>query len=134
MFIAEMAMRERRPGHIVLRASKVLAKSLWTGSDYKALYHTPVEVMRYIEQIPVGILVMDRSIPVRKQREHHSLVKQMLEAYPQRWALLGTYPLTRAGTEYPDALWIYRLIGHENHRVGTIRVDMGYMLNKTIEK
>ena len=134
MFIAEIAMRERRPGHIVLRASKILAKSEWTGRNYEALYHTPAEVMSYLEQIPVGVLVSDRSIPVQDQREHHRLLNQMLEAYPQRWELVGTYPLTRGGTQYPDALRMYRLIGHENRRVGTIHIDMSYMLNKTIRR
>ena len=34
MFISEVAMRERRPGHVIQRASKSLASSTWSGSGY----------------------------------------------------------------------------------------------------
>jgi 4-amino-4-deoxy-L-arabinose transferase-like glycosyltransferase len=37
MFISEIAMREKRPSHIVLRASKVLSQSDWMGARYKLL-------------------------------------------------------------------------------------------------
>ncbi len=42
MFIEEVAMREARPGHYVLRASKVLSTSRWDGSEYDAFYKTPL--------------------------------------------------------------------------------------------
>ena len=147
MFISEVAMRERRPGHVVLRASKVLSASRWDGSEYKALYSTPEEMMRYLAEVPVGIVVIDLSIPMKYQVEDHRLLKETLAAYPQRWERLGTYPLTRQALEYPeelrsltwqttahpDVLWIYRLVGHESQPVEKIRVDMDRMLNRTLE-
>ena len=37
MLIAEIAMRDRRPGHFVLRGSKVLARSDWNGNGYLSI-------------------------------------------------------------------------------------------------
>jgi len=55
-------------------------------------------------------------------------------AYPQNWRLLGTYPVTRKGTAYPQAVSVYRQVGRENEPVKGIEVDMGRMLDKSIEK
>jgi hypothetical protein len=132
IFISEVAMRESRPSHIILRTSKVMGDSRWDGGDYKPRYSTPAEVMSYLERIPVGLVVIDLSIPVPYQREHHAIFKETLEAYEQQWELLGTYPLIREGKEYPDALRLYRLLGHENQPIGAILLDLRRMLNKTI--
>jgi len=131
MFIAEMAMREQRPGHFVLRASKTLAKSRWDGNQYMALYSSPEEVMSYLEEVPVGVVVIDWSIPAQNQREHHNLLKETIETYAQRWEFLGSYPLTRHGTEYPNTLQVYSLLGHENRSVREIHLNMSEMLDKT---
>jgi len=40
-FISEVAMREARPGHIILRASRMLAESDWNGRDYKLKMEGP---------------------------------------------------------------------------------------------
>ena len=130
MFISEVAMHEKRPGHIVLRASKVLASSSWVGNEYKLVHPTPTEMMKYLEEVPVGIVVIDNSgsdnVP------HHSLLKKTLLAYPDRWELLGNYPLTQAGVEHPNALLVYRLRGHESKAHGTINLDLHRMLGRTI--
>jgi len=59
-FIAEVAVREARPGHIVLRASKMLAKASWSGANYQLLYRTPEDVQRYLESVPVAVLILAR--------------------------------------------------------------------------
>lgn len=130
-FISEVAMREKRPGHVVLRASKVLGTSRWDGSEYKTLYGTSEDMMAYLEGIPVEIIVIDLSIPLR--RKHQRLLKETLEAYPHRWELLGMYPLTRQASHYADGLRVYRLSGAKKRPRGVIRINMGEMLNKTLE-
>jgi hypothetical protein len=132
MFISEVAMREDRPGHIVLRASKVLGMSRWGGNEYEALFSTPDEMLTYLKGVPVGIVIVDFSVSKKHQVKHHHLLKEALEANSECWELLGTYPLTRQGTEYPNALYVYRLVGHENRPVGPIRLDMHHMLNKVL--
>ncbi len=134
MFISEIALRESRPGHIVLRASKVLASSTWGGEEYEPLFKSTEEIMTYLDKIPVGIVVTDRSMPENRRVPHHQLLEETVAAYPQNWRLLGTYPVTRKGTAYPQAVSVYRQVGHENEPVKGIEVDMGRMLDKSIEK
>jgi len=44
LLISEMAMRERRNGHYILRASKMLAVSDWNGSGYRLRLNTSGEI------------------------------------------------------------------------------------------
>jgi hypothetical protein len=134
MFIAEVAMQEQRPGHIVLRASKVLASSLWDGRAYSPFYETEEEMMDYLRSVPVGIAVIDLTIPEDKRTSHHEILLQTMEAYAGEWELIGTYPLVRNQKEYLRGFQIYRLAGHETKPVETIRIDMQKMLNKTLKK
>lgn len=133
MFISEVAMREKRPGHAILRASKVLGTSRWDGSDYEVLHRTPEELMTYLKEIPVEIVVLDLSVSEPYHAKHHRLLKEMIEAYPGLWKLLGTYPLVLGETEHPDALRVYRQVGQMGQHSGTIRVDMRKMLGKILE-
>jgi hypothetical protein len=123
-------MREKRPGHIVLRASKVFASSRWDGRDYSVAYQTSAEMMKYLEELPVGLVLIDDSGP--NLFRHHALLKETLLKYPDRWELLGTYPLTKAGIEYGNALLLYRLRGHETQPRRKIQLNMNRMLGGTI--
>lgn len=134
MFIEEVAMREARPGHYVLRASKVLSTSRWNGSEYDAFYKTPQEMMSYLETIPIGIVVMDLSTPPELQVAHHRILEMTLATYPHRWELLGTFPLTRNGIKHSGALQVYSLVGHENKPLGTFKIDMRHTLKKSLQK
>jgi len=57
MLISEVAARESRPGHIVLRASKMLASIDWMGEDYRPLFHDSAAALQYLESIPAGIVL-----------------------------------------------------------------------------
>lgn len=133
-FISEIAMREQRPGHIVLRASKFLSKSRWDESNYELLYSTPGDIMKCLHKVPVGIVVIDQSIPEKEQRKHHYLLKKVIEKYPNRWRLFGSYPIVREGIEFPNSLMVYVQKGHENMDRDVIRLDMSEMLGRTIEE
>ncbi len=134
IFISEVAIREQRPDHMVLRASKVLSKSRWNGSEYTLSYRTPGEMMNFLKGLPVGIVVFDNSTPAGNHTGHHQLLKKTTEYYAGQWELLGTYPLMRKGVIYPDALEVYRLRGHEKRQISSISVNMLEMLGKNIDK
>ena len=133
VFITEIAMQESRLGHIILRGSKVLGKSLWDGSEYKLIYKTPEEMMKFLEQIPVGIVIVDYSLSMQTKEKHQELLEETLNKFSNRWLYLGSYSLTREGITYHDSVKVYTLIGHQSIRTGTIQIDMGHMLNKKIE-
>jgi hypothetical protein len=130
-FIAEIAMHERRPGHFVLRASKVLARSSWLGDGYMVLYATPAEMMHYMESVPVGVLVMDRC-PASSKLEHQRVLQQMVELYPQKWRLAGSYPCEQKHPESTDRVLVYDLLGRETRATPRIRLDMRNRLNEVL--
>jgi hypothetical protein len=113
MLISEVAMREPRPGHIVLRASKMLASSDWMGLDYRQLYHDPNEILQFLESIPVGIVIIDGD---GRRSPHGALLYEGLRSHPERWELLASPP----GSD----ILVYRLIGHEGKPIGKIRISM----------
>jgi len=129
MLIAEIAMREQRPGHIILRASKMLAKSTWMSQDYKLLYRGPDEIQAFLESIPVSIVVLDTA-PGWLAMEHHRQLQRTVEAYPEKWALLRAWPQGPGGAAGPIRLYHLRAGG--NRPPGPIRIDMSYTLKRFI--
>jgi 4-amino-4-deoxy-L-arabinose transferase-like glycosyltransferase len=122
--ISEVARLEHRPGHVILRASKVLAQSEWTGANYHVLYPDSAAVMKYLTGIPTGVLVMDDT-PGRKDHLHHHQLEEVLRDYPDRWQLIK---------EYSKNLRAYRLRSEGDRAPGKIRIDLDPMLGRTIEK
>jgi hypothetical protein len=131
IFISEIAMHENRPGHIVLRASKMLSSSRWDGGEYKLVYSTPAEMMKYLEELPIDVVVLD-NIDHNSTLEHHSLLKQTISGYPGRWQLVGIFPVIEAGREYPEGLLVYRLAGHPTKTHGQIQLNLKRMLGRDI--
>jgi len=112
MLISEIAMHESRPGHIILRGTKMLASSDWMGRDYRALFHDSKEMLEYLERIPVGIVVIDDA---GRRTPHGLLLTQGIQAHPEKWQKLA---------DSKGNILVYRLIGHENRPVEKIQVPM----------
>ncbi len=96
VFIAEVASREMRPGHVIERGSKVLAEESLMGDRVRLLFATPEELMRFFEQTPNRIVIVDgveSDVPVL------GLVRETIRRYPRRWRHLGTY--VRNGAPLP---------------------------------
>ena len=133
MLIAEVAMRERRPGHILLRASKMLALVDWDGGRYESLLPTPEQSLAYLESVPVRLLIIDRN-PSRYPLAHHASLLKMLAKYPDHWQLIGTYPRAVPVTAPNSRIEVYRLLTQENKPVGAIEINLQYTLGRTIRK
>lgn len=121
MLISEIAMREQRPGHFVLRATKALARVDWNGRRQEPYYSTPAELLRHLDQLPVGVLVLDLS-PGRVVYEHHRLILETLARYPDRFQLVATFP-SQPGVLPRSEIRVYRLPGNENPAPGTVILD-----------
>jgi 4-amino-4-deoxy-L-arabinose transferase-like glycosyltransferase len=87
VFIAELAGRERRPGHRVLRASKVLATSDWDGSSYASLDATTDALDTRLANLHVNVVIVDTGSPREAPVPHH---RQLLDAVrnANRWRRL----------------------------------------------
>ena len=134
MFIAEVALDDQRPHRYVLRASKMLAKDTWSGWKYRQLFDSPAAVMESLTRIPVGVLILDTSIPSHQAQEHHQQLQEMVRVFSDKWHLVGQYDLTRNGRLYPQAVQIYELKGHQQLPPGKIEIDMKAVLGTNIEK
>jgi hypothetical protein len=96
--IAEVALRDLAPDHIILRASKMLAHSTWSPGHYRMLFHDLPSVLKLLDRDRVGwILSSEDSSPPHVPQ---------LEA-----AVASTYPawqcLAIAGVSSPE-LKIFR--------------------------
>jgi hypothetical protein len=130
MMIDEVAMREARPSHFVLRASKMLGQGDWLGNHYVLKYHTPEEVMKFLDSIPVELVVIDNESGLFGTPSYYSLLKQAVAAYPDLWDQAGTYPQTPGAGPTID---VYRLKSAAGRMPGKIRIEMPYTLGRSIE-
>ncbi len=102
IFVSEIAMRDHAFHHVVLRASKVLARNTWNQSldkDYKPLYSNAEELRRCLKQAPISAIVIDSSSGSKTYRHHRQIV-EMMELHPENWRLLGCF---RGGAKPPGS-------------------------------
>jgi hypothetical protein len=99
VFIAEVASREKRPGHIIERGSKVLAEESFLGDRVRLFFTTPEELMLFFEKTPDRIVILDG---IQSGEPYQKLVREAIRRYPDRWLQLGVYP--RAGAPLPLAI------------------------------
>ena len=119
MMISEIAMREHRPGHIVLRGSKMLASVDWMGWDYSLLFRDAEEMFRYLDGIPVGVVVIDGK---GRQTPHGRMLYQAIREHPANWEPVPWQPdKTGAGA---DNILIFRLVGQEQRKPRRIQIPM----------
>ena len=85
VFIAALAARDARPQHRVLRASKVLSTSTWSGSDYRLSFETPEDADRALRAAHVEVLVVDMHEAPGPHTLHHRQLLAVIEQYPNHW-------------------------------------------------
>ncbi len=86
--ISGIALRDRRPGRTILRASKVLAKSSWEGLRRDLLFEEPADAMRYLESRGTRLAVLQ---PTEDSRLEWELLQRVIAEYPERWRKLRTW-------------------------------------------
>jgi hypothetical protein len=120
-FVAEVAMNDARPGHVVLRAGKLLAISNWFLDHYDLVYATPDQVQAYLISLPISAIVLDGSA---ESLPHHKLLRAVVQQFPDSWKPLASYP----GVE------VYQRIGPRPPITGKIRLNMQYTLGYTLDR
>jgi hypothetical protein len=131
MFISQVAMAEKRPGHYLVRASKVLCDCSWSGEEHTPLYPNPEALMGYFDRSPIQVVVDDESAPARSSFEFHHILRKTIQQYPSRWQLIGTFPVSRDSVVHPAAIKLYKISG--THPRASIEVNMQRMLKTTME-
>jgi hypothetical protein len=127
--VSEVALRDKRPGHVVLRASKMLASSTWMGRHYQPFVQSTTDVLRVLDQLGVSLVVVDR---VGRQPPHHHQLAEALRAAPHRWHPVRL--IHAPGSPQPSReLLVYEAIGPVvRPPLTSIRIDMKYSLGKSI--
>jgi hypothetical protein len=104
-FIAELAMREIRPGHVIRRSSKILASRTWSGRDYQSKASTPEDFRRILAEEGIGLVIVDRTIP--EPLPHHLLAQKAINTDTSHFKLLGRWDARRAGIDFPSGVELY---------------------------
>lgn len=112
-FVAAAALAEPDPKRIILRASNVLCHDDFYGGNYQALYPTRPELEQRLREIPVGVIALDSSMRSENRAPHHAHLREVIDARPELWNLVVTVDIVRNGTLFPDALSVYRQVGHQ---------------------
>jgi len=108
IFIAEVAMNEKRPGSTVRRASKMLASSSWSGAGYQAKFERDEDLIAALEKDGIQVVVTDDSMPPSKRVKHHDQLIRALDGAPGKFELRGKFSMERGGVRHEDAIRVYR--------------------------
>jgi hypothetical protein len=108
-FISEVAVREKRPGHIVRRASKILASSTWGGDKYQTKASDEAGLIALLAKEKIEFLVLDATIPPERLLPHHKLLRSAVERDPGRFTLVGKFPASREQLSLADGIAVYQL-------------------------
>ncbi len=109
MFISEVAMHEHRPGHTILRASKALAKSDWSGAGYAPLFHADEDVLAFLTSGKIQYLALDDAVPEDKRRTHQDQLKRVVEQHSDEFALVASAEMFRDGVRQSAPVSLYRI-------------------------
>ena len=132
-FIAEMAMRERRPGHILLRGSKMLAEGDWFGLQNTLLYPSTDLATRFLDSIPVAVVVLHEDGAAKVHPDYTQLV-ELIRENAADWQCIGTYSAQTAASGTSENVRVYQYRNIAGRRAGKIRIDMSRMLGRSIER
>jgi Dolichyl-phosphate-mannose-protein mannosyltransferase len=129
-FISEVAMHDFRPGHFVLRSTKVLSSSTWYGTEYHLRYENSKEMRDFLDQAPIDAIVLDTRPPEAWPDEAaFRLEKKVIEALQgdPHWTLLDRFPKLHDARPWID---LYSRVGPQPS--GSVSLDLRYTLGKDI--
>ena len=118
-FVSAVALLDDPGRHIVLRSTKVLAKTDWSMSYYELLFRTPQEVAAFLATSPVSFVILQGGLPAMP---HVALLRDAVRGTPA-WIELSRSPNVR----------IYRRTLPLPVGPVTIRLDMRDSLNRFVE-
>ena len=128
MFIAELAVREARPGHIVLRGNKTLSTSTWDGQQPQLRHGTTPAILAYLASIPVRYVILDDGPTAGAAVPANELLRAALRDDSTGWKLAATFP----DAANPQ----HRRLAFETRTApgppGPISIDMRHTLGRSI--
>jgi hypothetical protein len=129
-FISEVAMHDHRPGHLVLRSTKVLSRTNWYGTSYQLRYDNDQELRDCLDQAPIDAILIDmRTAQVQQDESAAALEKKVGEVLRSdpNWKLQETFPKLVNTTPWID---LYSRLGPQPS--ASIHLDLRYTLGRDI--
>ena len=123
-FVAAVAVRDRRPNAIVLRASKLLASSTWMGEEYRVLHPDPADLLQALDRSRVSHVLVENSAPTSLPHEEH--LRTVLRGSP-RWR-----PAEIEGLGNVAGLTLYERVTPLSPGRPAIQLDMRYSLGRRL--
>ena len=71
------SLREPRPSSVIVRASKVLARSGWSGAHYRVVAATPAQAGNTLDRLGIDTVILDNR-SAGAPLEHHAVLRRML--------------------------------------------------------
>src|SRR5579883_548220 len=119
-FVAEVAMRDKRPNHFVLRGSKMLARMNWNGNRYENRAGDETQVRERLGAWGVSRVIIDTT-PGATPWPHHRLLRKAVSEAPE-------WRLTR---RYGSSVEVYEFLGTAK-LPDRIEVDVPYTLRRSL--
>jgi hypothetical protein len=129
--ISEFAVRAPKPGpYFVLRASKQLAKGDWMGRHYRVSFDDNESLKKYLESVPMTLILVDRSVDTEPFMEHVAQVESILAEGQGMWRLDSRWSMDQINS--PPKIELYAIESKDYRTPAQISVDMDLMLGKKL--
>jgi Dolichyl-phosphate-mannose-protein mannosyltransferase len=110
-FIAELAMREQRPGHTLLCGTQILANPGKLFIPDEPAFPSDQAVFDFLTSGRIRYIVLDDAIPDEVRREHHYQMRRAIEEHLTRFWVIANCPMTRDGAEQRTPAKLYKIRG-----------------------
>ena len=104
LLVSEVAMQQPQPSDVIIRGTKSLASMEWNAAHYKSFYSRPAEIVRYLENERVQLVVMD-DFPPQVRFPHNDLLRETIHQC-NRFQLLATFP--NRSVKHKGEVYIYK--------------------------
>jgi hypothetical protein len=108
-FIAELAMREQRPGHTVLCGTQLLAKPGKKFIANEPAFLDDQAVFDLLISGKIKYVVLDDAVPDEERREHHYQIRRAIEEHLTRFWIIASCPVTRDGVTQRAPAKLYKI-------------------------
>lgn len=127
-FIAELALLNPHPRHVVLRGNQAIARTSWSIVNYDAIYQNPADLVAALEARAIEAVIVDHSLRRGKRvQKHHRLLQDALSLYPEDWTV----------EDFPGSAERHSLLARTTiegrNRERTVQVYRGYFAFNPIE-
>jgi uncharacterized membrane protein len=121
-FVSAIALNEQRPGHVVLRGSKVLAYSDWMGTKVEPLFGDEDAMQAWLAEYGVEIVAIDDSIDLTRLFEHDRMLRRLVSSRAA-WSPYASIDMVRDGVRTEAGLKLFRQALPAEHEPSPLRFE-----------